>query len=173
MHTEEAIRTRRAVKAYDPSFQLSREEKDELLQLALLAPSAFNLQHVRFVEVSDPALRAPTTLGALRALTAAGRLEAGAASALSDAYVFLRDLEHRLQMVADRQTHAVPEKPDEVARFAVFMGYPGADAFARAWFKLTHRDMGPIARHYGPEVPSEELVWMDPVTAPENVPGDA
>lgn len=58
MHTEEAIRTRRAVKAYDPSFQLSREEKDELLQLALLAPSAFNLQHVRFVEVSDPALRA-------------------------------------------------------------------------------------------------------------------
>jgi len=58
MNTEEAIRTRRAVKAYDPSFQLSREEKDELLQLALLAPSAFNLQHVRFVEVSDPALRA-------------------------------------------------------------------------------------------------------------------
>ncbi len=58
MNTEEAIRTRRAVKAYDPSFQLSREEKDELLQLALLAPSAFNLQHVRFVEVGDPALRA-------------------------------------------------------------------------------------------------------------------
>jgi len=58
MNTEEAIRTRRAVKVYDPSFQLSREEKDELLQLALLAPSAFNLQHVRFVEVSDPALRA-------------------------------------------------------------------------------------------------------------------
>src|SRR3989344_4540020 len=58
MHTEEAIRPRRAVKAYDPSFQLSREEQDELLQLALLAPSAFNLQHVRFVEVSDPALRA-------------------------------------------------------------------------------------------------------------------
>ncbi|MGY4826697.1 nitroreductase family protein [Stutzerimonas chloritidismutans] len=58
MNTVEAIRTRRAVKVYDPSFQLSREEKDELLQLALLAPSAFNLQHVRFVEVSDPALRA-------------------------------------------------------------------------------------------------------------------
>ena len=58
MNTVEAIRTRRAVKVYDPSFQLSREEKDELLQLALLAPSAFSLQHVRFVEVSDPALRA-------------------------------------------------------------------------------------------------------------------
>ncbi|KFX71231.1 nitroreductase [Pseudomonas taeanensis MS-3] len=57
MHIEEAIRSRRAVKGYEPTFSLSREEKDELLQLALLAPSAFNLQHVRFVEVSDPALR--------------------------------------------------------------------------------------------------------------------
>ena len=44
------------------------------------------------------------------------------------------------------------ENPDELA-----------DAFARAWFKLTHRDMGPIARYLGPEVPSEELLWQDPV----------
>ncbi len=42
-----------------------------------------------------------------------------------------------------------------------------ADAFARAWFKLTHRDMGPRARYLGPEVPKEELVWQDPVP-----PGD-
>jgi catalase-peroxidase len=48
-----------------------------------------------------------------------------------------------------------------------FMEHPEqfADAFARAWFKLTHRDMGPRARYLGPEIPSEELLWQDPVPA--------
>jgi catalase-peroxidase len=64
------------------------------------------------------------------------------------------DLSLRTDPVYERITRRWLEHPDELA-----------DAFARAWFKLTHRDMGPIARYLGPEVPSETLIWQDPVPA--------
>jgi len=48
-----------------------------------------------------------------------------------------------------------------------------ADAFARAWFKLTHRDMGPKVRYLGPEVPVEDLIWQDPIPAADHPPVDA
>ncbi|WP_020649990.1 catalase/peroxidase HPI [Solimonas variicoloris] len=47
------------------------------------------------------------------------------------------------------------------------------EAFARAWFKLTHRDMGPKARYLGPEVPAEDLIWQDPLPAPVHAPSAA
>ncbi|HJY73394.1 MAG TPA: catalase/peroxidase HPI, partial [Streptosporangiaceae bacterium] len=62
------------------------------------------------------------------------------------------DLSLRLDPVYEQITRRFLARPDEFA-----------DAFARAWFKLTHRDMGPVVRYLGPEVPSEVLIWQDPV----------
>jgi catalase-peroxidase len=64
------------------------------------------------------------------------------------------DLALRMDPVYEPISRRFYENPDQFA-----------DAFARAWFKLTHRDMGPIVRYLGPEVPSETLVWQDPVPA--------
>ncbi|MGE4048614.1 MAG: bifunctional [glutamine synthetase] adenylyltransferase/[glutamine synthetase]-adenylyl-L-tyrosine phosphorylase, partial [Acetobacteraceae bacterium] len=79
----------------------------------------------------DPVLRDPTTLGALRLLVRAGHLPRRVAAELEAAYRFLRQVEHRLQMIADRQTHELPEKPADLARIATFMGYPDTAAFAK------------------------------------------
>ena len=73
------------------------------------------------------------------------------------------DLALRFDPIYEPISRRFYENPDELA-----------DAFARAWFKLTHRDMGPVARYLGPEVPDEELIWQDPVPAIEGeLIGDA
>ncbi len=64
------------------------------------------------------------------------------------------DLSLRLDPAYEKISRRFLDNPDQFA-----------DAFARAWFKLTHRDMGPHARYLGPEVPAEELVWQDPIPA--------
>jgi len=64
------------------------------------------------------------------------------------------DLSLRFDPIYEKISRRFYEHPEELA-----------DAFARAWFKLTHRDMGPRARYLGPEVPAEELIWQDPVPA--------
>jgi catalase-peroxidase len=64
------------------------------------------------------------------------------------------DIALRVDPIYEPISRRFYENPDEFA-----------DAFARAWFKLTHRDMGPITRYLGPEVPDEQLIWQDPVPA--------
>jgi glutamate-ammonia-ligase adenylyltransferase len=87
----------------------------------------------------DPGLRLPTTLGALRLLVRAGHVPRNAARELAAAYRFLRRVEHRLQMVADRQVHELPQRPAELARFATFLGYTDAGEFAAELLHHLHQ----------------------------------
>jgi catalase-peroxidase len=72
------------------------------------------------------------------------------------------DLSLRFDPIYEKISRRFYENPDELA-----------DAYARAWFKLTHRDMGPVSRYLGPEVPEEELIWQDPVPAVDHALIDA
>jgi catalase-peroxidase len=73
------------------------------------------------------------------------------------------DMAMRMDPAYEKISRRFHENPDELA-----------DAFARAWFKLTHRDMGPRSRYLGPEVPAEKLIWQDPLPeAKGNVIGDS
>lgn len=80
----------------------------------------------------EPRLRTPATLDALRTLAACGLVDAATTADLTEAYGFLRRLEHRLQMIGDEQTHTLPERSEGVRNLAVFLGYEDRDAFADA-----------------------------------------
>lgn len=69
-------------------------------------------------------------------------------------FMLTTDLALRMDPIYEPISRHFLENPEEFA-----------DAFARAWYKLTHRDMGPIVRYLGPEVPTEELIWQDPIPA--------
>ena len=91
-----------------------------------------------------PALRTAGTLATLAALEAAGRISTAAAAEMSEGYHFLRRLEHRLQMVEDAQTHALPADVAGLARLAMFLGFASADDFAA----LLQRHLRAVESHY-------------------------
>lgn len=92
----------------------------------------------------DPRMRCPRTLDALHALAEAGHTEAEVAAQLEEAYRFLRQLEHRLQMIDDKQTQTLPDSPARLAEMAAFMGCVDTEDFARA---LTRR-LQTVEAHY-------------------------
>lgn len=78
----------------------------------------------------DPELRIPATIGALEMLAARAHLDPRGAATLAAGYRYLRRVEHRIQMVADRQTHILPDTEEGLAQFATFMGAPTREKFA-------------------------------------------
>ena len=94
----------------------------------------------------DPSLRKPSTLGALEALRARGAVSDTTARELTEAYRFLRTLEHRLQMMDDEQTHSVPKEPHELAHTACFMGFADAQSFGAALLSRLDTVQGHYAR---------------------------
>ena len=91
-----------------------------------------------------PELRGRQTLAVLDALAAGGWIDGSAREELSVAYVFLREVEHRLQMVADEQTHTLSQDPDALVRFARFFGSRGRADFAA----LLEGHLGRVQSHY-------------------------
>ena len=91
-----------------------------------------------------PSLRTRQVIDTLRALAELGRIEQDTAAEMADAYRYLRRLEHRLQMVNDHQTHALPKTDAQIEHIAVFMGYPDGDAFRK---DLLAR-LGLVESHY-------------------------
>ena len=104
----------------------------------------------------NPGLRGCGTLESLDSLVSAGHVEPGAAAELSAAYGFQRGVEHRLQMVDDRQTHSLPDSAAGIAGIAAFLGFPSAGAFE----DRLNGHIAAVERHYG-------ALFEDPLDAPD------
>ncbi|MEG3179481.1 bifunctional [glutamine synthetase] adenylyltransferase/[glutamine synthetase]-adenylyl-L-tyrosine phosphorylase [Sphingomonas sp. LT1P40] len=130
----------------------------------------------------DPSLRAPATLDALAALAAAGWIDAADAAALSEAYILLRTIEHRVQMIDDRQTHALPhgEALDRVARLhgladgAALLALlaPHVERVGRVYDSLEAEDAAPVsANETGVERALDAAGFEDAVGAARLIEG--
>lgn len=91
-----------------------------------------------------PTVRQTGTREALAALARAGKISTSVAAEMTDAYRYLRRVEHRLQMIDDAQTHRLPEDPDKLAMLATFLGYASLDAFAEELLATLRR----VESHY-------------------------
>ncbi len=99
----------------------------------------------------DASLRASGTLPALKALAERGLVSEKAAAELRTAYLFLRRLEHRLQMIEDEQTHVVPKAPHDLAQVACFAGFASVTDFSRALTRQLETVQGHYARLFDRE----------------------
>jgi glutamate-ammonia-ligase adenylyltransferase len=121
----------------------------------------------------DRSLRDPTTLGALDALRARGHISQGAQADMSEAYRFLRVIEHRLQMIDDQQTHTLPKSPDGLDHVARFAGFDDTHAFEEALRTHLMKVQGHYARLFESEAPlatrTGSLVFTGVEEDPETV----
>ena len=121
----------------------------------------------------NPGLRSPKTLDALTALAKAGHVDAQTANEMADVYIFLRTIEHRLQMIDDRQTHSLPDNARDMALLAQFAGYADTSAFTRLMEQHLTRVRGHYMRLFG-ESPSlanqgSSLVFTGTEDDPETI----
>lgn len=91
-----------------------------------------------------PSVRQPGTIDALAALARAGKIGDGVAAEMTEAYRYLRRVEHRLQMIDDAQTHSLPEDPRKLEALAIFLGYPSLEPFATELLATLRR----VESHY-------------------------
>lgn len=117
--------------------------------------------HQLLVGGRDPSLRSPRTLDALRNLAKASIIKETVAVQLSDSYIFLRSLEHRLQMINDEQTHTLPLSNDKINQLASFLGYTNAKTFEAKVLGI----LSLVKRHYdllpGSKEPESNLLPND------------
>ncbi|HWC63607.1 MAG TPA: bifunctional [glutamine synthetase] adenylyltransferase/[glutamine synthetase]-adenylyl-L-tyrosine phosphorylase, partial [Rhizomicrobium sp.] len=121
----------------------------------------------------NPNLRAPATLDALAALALEGTITKAAESDMRRCYIYLRTLEHRLQMIEDQQTHTIPASEEGLAHIACFMGYEDAGLFRAAFTQIAETVQGHYARLFErePELTGEggNLVFTGVEEDPETL----